>query len=121
MKLLSRNTFDPERPLAKFPRIHRGISEIAIKMVKFRMPSRELAKKYEAKKKEYMESKFREFQEQLDLMDGGQISMKNGKPAVPLQCDECGYEWEYTGLRKNARARAAIIAFMWPRWRRTPA
>ena len=103
MKLLSRNTFDPERPLAKFPRIHRGISEIAIKMVKFRMPSRELAKKYEAKKKEYMESKFREFQEQLDLMDGGQISMKNGKPAVPLQCDECGYEWEYTGLRKNAR------------------
>jgi len=62
MKLLSRNTFDPERPLAKFPRMHRGISEIQVKMVKFHLPSGELTEKYEARKNEYMESKFHEFQ-----------------------------------------------------------
>ena len=103
MKLLSRNTWDPEHPLAKFPRIRRGISEIVVKMVKFRLPSDELREKYEEKKKEYMESRFREFQEQLNLMDGGNIMMKNGRPAIHLNCDECGYEWDYTGSRAMAR------------------
>ena len=103
MKLLSRNTFDPEHPMAKFPRIHRGISEITVKLVKFRLPTDELREKYEAKKKEYMESRFKEFQEELELLEGGKISMKNGKPAVHLQCDECGYEWDYTGSRAIAR------------------
>ncbi|MHB1708764.1 MAG: hypothetical protein ACYCT2_04730 [Thermoplasmataceae archaeon] len=103
MKLLSRNTFDPERPLAKFPRIHRGISEIKIMLVKFRLPSGDLAEKYEARKNEYMESKFHEFQEQLNLLDGGQISLRNGKPAIDIRCDECGYEWAYTGSRRMAR------------------
>ncbi|MHB8544870.1 MAG: P-loop NTPase family protein [Leptospirales bacterium] len=103
MKLLSRNVFDPERPLAKFPKIRRGISEIKVMMVKFRLPSKELAEKYETKKNEYMESKFREFQEQLNLLDGGQITIKNGKPAIDLRCDECGYEWPYTGSKRKAR------------------
>ncbi len=103
MKLLSRNTFDPEHPMAKFPRIHRGISEITVKLVKFRLPSNDLREKYEAKKKEYMESRFREFQEELNLLDGGKLLMKNGNPAVHLQCDECGYEWDYTGFRSTAR------------------
>ena len=58
MKLLSRNTFDPEHPLSKFPRIHRGISEMIVKMVKFQLPSKDLWERYEAKKKEYMESRF---------------------------------------------------------------
>ena len=102
MKLLSRNTFDPEHPLAKFPRIHRGLSEITVKMVKFRLPSDDLREKYEAKKKEYMERRFREFQEELELLEGGKVSMKNGKPAIHLQC-ECGYEWDYTGSRAIAR------------------
>jgi predicted Zn finger-like uncharacterized protein len=102
MKLLSRNTFDPEHPLAKFPRIHRGLSKITVKMVKFRLPSDDLREKYEAKKKEYMERRFREFQEELELLEGGKISMKNGKPAIHLQC-ECGYEWDYTGSRAIAR------------------
>jgi predicted Zn-ribbon and HTH transcriptional regulator len=103
MKLLSRNTFDPEHPMAKFPRIHRGISEITVKLVKFRLPSDVLREKYEAKKKEYMESRFREFQEELNLLDGGKLLMKNGNPAVHVQCDECGYEWDYTGFRSTAR------------------
>jgi rubrerythrin len=103
MKLLSRNTFDPEHPMAKFPRIHRGISEIVVKMVKFRLPSDDLREKYEAKKKEYMERRFREFQEELNLLNGGKLLMKNGNPAVHLQCDECGYEWDYTGFRSTAR------------------
>ena len=103
MKLLSRNTFDPEHPLAKFPRIHRGISEITVKLVKFRLPSDDLREKYEAKKKEYMESRFKEFQEELELLDGNKLTLKNGKPALQLQCDECGYEWDYTGYRKVAQ------------------
>ena len=103
MKLLSRNTFDPEHPMAKFPRIHRGISEITVKLVKFHLPSDDLREKYEAKKKEYMESRFKEFQEELNLLDGGKLLMKNGNPAVHLQCDECGYEWDYTGFRSTAR------------------
>jgi predicted Zn finger-like uncharacterized protein len=108
MKLLSRNTFDPEHPLAKFPRIHRGISEIAVKMVKFKLPSENLRKEYEAKKKEHMEARFKEFQEELNLMDDrklndGKLTMKNGKPAVHLECDQCGYEWNYTGIRQMAR------------------
>lgn len=103
MKLLSRNTWDPEHPLAKFPRIRRGISEIVVKMVKFKLPSDELREKYEEKKKEYMESRFREFQEQLNLMDGSNLIMKNGKPGIHAKCDECGYEWDYTGSRAMAR------------------
>jgi predicted nucleic acid-binding Zn-ribbon protein len=103
MKLVSRNTFDPERPLAKFPRIHRGISEIQVKMVKFQLPSKELAEKYEAKKNAYMESKFKEFQEELNLIEAGKISVKNGKPAIHVQCDECGYEWDYTGHLSNTK------------------
>ena len=103
MKILSRNTFDPEHPLAKFPRIHRGLSEITVKMVKFRLPSDDLREKYEAKKKEYMERRFKEFQEELELLEGGKISMKNGKPAVELTCDNCGYTWPFTGHSKSPR------------------
>ena len=29
--------------------------------------------------------------------------MKNGNPAIKLKCDECGYEWEYSGRRTVAR------------------
>ena len=105
MKLLSRNTFDPEHPLGKFPRIHGGISEIIVKMVKFHLPSDVLREKYETKKKEYMEKKFKEFQEELNLLDGGQISLKNGKPAIHLKCDECGYEWDYTGHDRRPQCR----------------
>jgi predicted Zn-ribbon and HTH transcriptional regulator len=103
MKLLSRNTFDPEHPLAKFPRIHRGRSEITVKMVKFKLPSEDLREKYEAKKKEHMEARFKEFQEELNLLDGGKLIMKNGRPAVHVVCDECGYEWDYSGSRSMAR------------------
>ena len=103
MKLLSRNTFDPEHPMAKFPRIHRGISEITVKLVKFRPPSDDLREKYEAKKKEYMESRFREFQEELELLEGGKISMKNGKPAIELKGDNCGYTWPFAGHSKSPR------------------
>ncbi|MBX8640680.1 MAG: hypothetical protein KIS29_10135 [Thermoplasmata archaeon] len=103
MKLLSRNTFDPERPLGKFPRIHRGISEIKVMMVKFQLPAKELWEKYEAKKKEYMETRFREFQEELELLNGDRLLIKNGMPAVSVQCDECGYEWDYSGHRAVAR------------------
>ncbi len=101
MKLLSRNTFDPEHPLAKFPRIHRGIAEIVLKMVKFRLPTAELTRKYEEKKKEYMEAKFKEFEESLKIMAGSEITTKNGKPAIRLTCDNCGYEWNYTGRDRS--------------------
>ncbi|MGP6220968.1 hypothetical protein [Caldiplasma sukawensis] len=103
MKLISRNPFDPERPLAKYPRIHRGISEIQVKMVRFRLPSKELAEKYEEKKRTFMEQKFREFQEELELLNGNKLVLDNGRPALQIQCDECGYEWSYTGFRKIAR------------------
>jgi uncharacterized Zn finger protein (UPF0148 family) len=101
MKLLSRNTFDPERPLAKFPRIHRGRKEIAVKMVKFQLPSQELLEKYEPKKEQYMETRFNEFDEELAARAAGKL--KNGKPAIDIKCDECGYEWAYTGMRAMAR------------------
>ena len=103
MKLLSRNTFDPEHPMAKFPRIHRGISEIVVKMVKFQLPTDDLREKYEAKKKEYMERRFREFQEELELLNGNKLLLDRGRPALQVQCDECGYEWSYTGYRKVAQ------------------
>ena len=102
-KLLSRNPFDPDRPLAKYPRISRGVSKITVKLVKFKLPSDELREKYEAKKKEYMEKRFKEFQDELNLLDEGKILMKNGNPAIKLKCDECGYEWEYSGRRTVAR------------------
>ena len=102
-KLLSRNPFDPDRPLAKYPRIRRGVSKITVKLVKFKLPSDELREKYEAKKKEYMEKRFKEFQEELNVLDEGKILMKNGNPAIKLKCDECGYEWEYSGRRTVAR------------------
>ena len=102
-KLLSRNPFDPDRPLAKYPRISRGVSKITVKLVKFKLPSDELREKYEAKKKEYMEKRFKEFQDELNLLDEGKILMKNGSPAIRLKCDECSYEWDYTGFRATAR------------------
>lgn len=102
-KLLSRNTFDPERPYAKYPQIRRGISKIRVKLVKFKLPSDELREKYEAKKAEYMDKKFREFQDELNLIDSSNMIMKNGRPALTVKCDECAYEWNYTGGRKIAR------------------
>ena len=103
VKLLSRNTWDPEHPLAKYPRIRTGITKIIIKLVKFQLPSDELREKYEVKKKAYMESKFKEFQEELTLLDQGKMLTKNGTPAIHVQCDECGYEWNFTGNRKVAQ------------------
>jgi hypothetical protein len=91
MKLLSRNTFDPEHPLAKFPRIHRGISEIVVKMVKFHLPSKDLWEKYKAKKKEYVE-RLREFHDQMNPLDDDNMVLMNWKSAVNVKCDECGYE-----------------------------
>ena len=73
-KLISRNPFDPDHPLAKYPRIRRGISIITIKTVKFRLPTNELREKYEAKKSQYMDKKFREFQEELNLIDSSIFS-----------------------------------------------
>lgn len=102
-KLTSRNPFDPERPLAKYPRIRRGISEIQIKTVKFALPSKDLREKYEDAKNKYMQNKFRDFEDQLNMIGQGNTVMKNGKPAIHLQCDECSYEWDYTGSRTMAR------------------
>ena len=50
-----------------------------------------------------MESRFREFQEELELLNGDRLLIKNGMPAVSVQCDECGYEWDYGGHRKVAQ------------------
>ena len=102
-KLISRNTFDPEHPLAKYPIIRRGIKKITIKLIKFQMPSKEIVEPYEIKKNEYMESQFKKFQEQLGEIDPTKLSYKNGKPAIRVQCDECGYEWNYTGIRRKAK------------------
>ena len=102
-KLISRNPFDPERPLAKYPRIRRGISEIQIKTVKFAMPSEELWHIYEQNKKEYMDNTFAGMEDILKKGGKDNTVMKNGKPAIHLQCDECGYEWDYTGSRAMAR------------------
>ena len=102
-KLISRNPFDPDHPLAKYPRIRRGISIITIKTVKFRLPTNELREKYEAKKSQYMDKKFREFQDELNLIDSSNMVMKNGRPGLTVKCDECSYEWNYTGGRKMAR------------------
>lgn len=103
MKLLSRNTFDPEHPFAKYPRIHRGISAITVKLVKFQLPSDDLREKYEAKKKDYTESRFMEFQDELELLEGGRIVTRNGKPAVQLTCNNCGYPWPFIGHTRSRR------------------
>ena len=80
-----------------------GDSKITVKLVKFKLPSDELREKYEAKKAEYMDKKFREFQEELNLIDSSNMVMKNGRPALTVKCDECEYEWNYTGERKVAQ------------------
>ena len=103
MKLLSRNTWDPEHPMAKFPRIHRGRSEIMVKMVKFRLPSDDIWEKYEAKKKAYMESRFKEFQEDLEKIEKKNNPEGKEKQGIHIHCDKCGYEWDYAGSRAMAR------------------
>ena len=111
MKLLSRNTFDPEHPLAKFPQIRRGTSKIKLKIVKFQLPPDELREAYETKKKEYMESRFKEFQEELEKIEKkknpdpseDKDKQSKEKQGIHVRCDKCGFEWNYGGSRAIAK------------------
>jgi hypothetical protein len=56
------------------------------------VPSKDLREKHDAKKKEYVESRFREFHDQMNPLDDGNMPLTNWKSAVNVKCDECGYE-----------------------------
>ena len=62
---------------------------------------------------EYMHEKFREFQQELDLIDSSNMVMKNGRPALTVKCDECRYEWNYTGGRKVAQCPSIPLLFIY--------
>ena len=81
----------------KYPQIQRGFKKITIKTSRFKLPSQPLTEAYEAKKIEYMETRFKEFEEKL-----------TGKPrdsgdGIPLTCGECGHSWNYTGFLRVPR------------------
>lgn len=101
-KLMSRNSFDPDRPLTKYPVIRRGRTPITIKTVKLQLPTQSLAEEYERRKNAYMEKRFKEFQEELETLENGG-TLRNGRPTVHLKCDDCGYQWDYSGGRTMAR------------------
>lgn len=102
-KLLSRNTFDPEHPMAKYPIVNRGLASITVKMVKFKLPDAELKEAYELKKKIYMEGRFKTFQEELDQIEKGMVPRKDGLQSIRVKCDECGYEWDFSGRKAKAQ------------------
>ena len=80
----------------KYPQIQRGFKKITIKTSRFRLPSPALVEAYEAKKKEYMESRFKEFEEKLT----GRT--KADGEGIPLTCHDCGYSWPYRGFLRLA-------------------
>ncbi len=105
IKLTSKNSFDPYRPLHRYPTLHRGWDEIKIKRVKFQLPPKPLVSEYEKKKEGYMQATFEEFESKLNgriSEENEMIVRKNGKSAIHLECVACGYGWDYTGKRMNA-------------------
>ena len=71
MYLIRESKFDPNNPIEPFPKMHNPgrAGFITIPRVKFQLPSRELREKYEARKKEYMDIKFRKFEEEIDTKE----------------------------------------------------
>lgn len=62
----------------------------------FKLPSQPLVEAYEAKKKDYMETKFKEFEEKLTGRS------RDSSDGIPLTCGECGYSWQYHGFLRMA-------------------
>ena len=80
----------------KYPQIQRGFKKITIKTSRFKLPSQPLTEAYEAKKKEYMETRFKEFEEKLTGRS------RDSSDGIPLTCGECGYSWQYHGFLRMA-------------------
>lgn len=52
---------------------------------------------YEEKKKDYMKTKFKEFEEKLTGRS------RDPSEVIPLKCGECGFSWQYHGLLENGQ------------------
>lgn len=61
-----------------------------------KLPSKPLLEAYEAKKKDYMETRFKEFEEKLT----GRPRDSGG--GIPVAFHNCGYSWLYTGFLRKA-------------------
>jgi rubrerythrin len=107
IKITSKNSFDPYRPLHRYPTLHRGWDDIKVKKVKFRLPEEAIISEYEKKKEEYMQSTFQEFESRLNGQTPDDpdeaLVIKNEKPAVHIECGACGYGWDYSGKLKSAK------------------
>ena len=97
-KLVSENPFNPDWSLKKYPVIQRGYDGIKIPGVKFKLPDEELVKEYEKSKSQYMDSRFKGFEDQLSGQEDPP-EKKEEKETTYLRCEKCGYSWEYTGNR----------------------
>ena len=95
-KLPFPSPFHDDRIWFKYPQIQRGFKKITIKTTRFKLPSKNLVDAYEAKKKDYMETRFKEFEEKLT----GRSRVSGD--GIPLTCGECGYSWQYHGFLRIA-------------------
>jgi hypothetical protein len=62
---IKENKFNPKGYIEPSPSVIYGGQEITTKTVKFKLPSKDLAEKYEAKKQAFMDAKFKAFEEEL--------------------------------------------------------
>lgn len=102
-KLVSENPFNPDYSLKKYPTIQRGYDDIKIPGVKFKLPSQVLIKEYENAKSQYMDMRFKGFEDQLSGMEVLNAVKKEEKEPTYLRCDKCGYRWPFTGKLETAR------------------
>ena len=102
-KLVSENPFNPDYSLKKYPTIQRGYDDIKICGIKFKLPSQDLIKSYENAKAQYMDMRFRGFENQLSGNSITNADREEEKETTYLTCDNCGYSWEYSGKLGIAR------------------
>ena len=95
-KLPFPSPFHDDKIWFKYPQIQRGFKKITIKTSRFKLPSQPLIDAYESKKKDYMETKFKEFEEKLTGRS------RDSSDGIPLTCHNCGYTWNYTGFLRLA-------------------
>jgi DNA-directed RNA polymerase subunit M/transcription elongation factor TFIIS len=95
-KLPFPSPYHDDRIWFKYPQIQRGFKKITIKTARFKLPSQPLMEAYEGKKKVYMGTRFKEFEEKLTGRS------RDEREGIPLTCHNCGYSWNYTGFLRLA-------------------
>ena len=69
MYLIIESKRDPNNPLETYPKERINGKVIQLPKVHFRIPSQELREQYEVKKKNYMDAKFRQYEDELSQID----------------------------------------------------